>query len=48
MMDLDAARAERAADIEALAELDDDQLAYLARIDEVPDPETEGLGCDGV
>jgi hypothetical protein len=42
---LDDARAERAADIAALADMDDAQLDYLARVAELPDPLTDGLDC---
>jgi hypothetical protein len=42
---LESAQAERAADIDALADMTDDQLDYLARIDELPDPITDGLDC---
>lgn len=30
-------------DIDALDQLDDDQLAYLAHVDELPDPDSDGL-----
>jgi len=43
-----AAIADRAADIEALADLDEDQLYYLAHAEEIPDPVTDGLGCEAV
>jgi len=41
--DLAAAAAAHEADVEALADLDDDQLDYLARLDEVYDPVTAGV-----
>lgn len=40
------AAAARAAEIEALAGLDDDQLDYLGNLDQVSDPATDGLECD--
>jgi len=43
-----AAIADRAADIEALADLNEDQLYYLAHAEEIPDPVTDGLGCEAV
>jgi hypothetical protein len=39
------ARAARDADIERLATLDEEQLYYLAHLDEIPDPVTDGLVC---
>lgn len=36
----------RAADIEELTDLDPDQLEYLAHVDELPDPVSDGLEMD--
>lgn len=46
MGDLEKARQDREADLARLAELDDDQLDYLARVHELDDPLTDGLGFD--
>jgi len=43
---LEDAAAARAADIERLAELDHDQVAYLGNLDQVRDPASDGLECD--
>lgn len=40
---LDDADQTHAADVEALADLDDDQVDYLGRVDERSDPATDGL-----
>lgn len=42
------ARAHRAhnRDVDKLADLDDEQLRYLADADQIPDPYTDGLECD--
>jgi len=39
------AAAARAADIDRLAELDEDQLYYLAHVGDIPDPVTDGKSC---
>lgn len=40
------ARAQRHADLESLDGLDDAQLDYLSRVQELVDPITEGVDCD--
>lgn len=40
------AKAAHDADIESLAELNDDQLLYLAGVQDLEDPVTDGIGCD--
>lgn len=42
---LEAARADRRAEVQALERLDEDELAYLARAGDVYDVETDGLEC---
>jgi len=44
--DLARARAERLGDVAALEQLAQDQIDYLARVDELDDPETDGMDCD--
>lgn len=50
MSDLDAlartlaeAEAERSADVDALADMNDDELRYLAEAGDMPDPATDGI-----
>lgn len=40
------ARRQRAADLLKLEDMNDDELDYLARVDELPDPLTDGIECD--
>lgn len=42
------AEAEHALDLDHLAELDPDEVEYLGRVDELEDPETDGIECGGV
>jgi hypothetical protein len=37
------AEAERAADVEALGAMTDDELRYLAEAGDLPDPDTDGV-----
>ena len=46
MTDLEDAAVARDADVAALATLTPDQIDYLARLNEVPDPLTDGLACE--
>lgn len=43
--DLEAAREDYVADVKTLDDLADDQVDYLSRLDEVEDPDTDGLEC---
>lgn len=43
---LEEARRQRAEDLLRLDEMNDDELDYLARVDELPDPLTDGIECD--
>lgn len=43
---LELARAQRDADIARLAAFTDEELDYLARLDEIPDPTSEGVEYD--
>lgn len=40
------ARRQREADLLKLDDMDDDELDYLARVDELEDPLTDGIECD--
>lgn len=46
MTDIEAAQQDRAADLDRLADLDADQVDYLDRLAEVPDPLSDGIECD--
>lgn len=43
--DIEAAKADHVAEVEALADLEDEQVDYLGRLAEVEDPDTDGLEC---
>lgn len=42
------AAAEHDTDVVALGTMTDDEVAYLAAVDTLRDPDTEGVGCEGV
>ena len=44
--DLEEARAAYFADIDALADLDDDQVHYLGNLDQVEDRLSDGIDCE--
>jgi hypothetical protein len=46
--DLRAARLARERDIERLAEMEPEEVEYLGRVHELPDPLTDGIGCESV
>lgn len=43
---LAVADAERAADIDRLADMDEAALAYLAGVEALPDPDSDGIEAD--
>jgi hypothetical protein len=43
---LAAAAAAHDADVEALGDMDEDQLYYLSHLDEIADPLSDGIDCD--
>jgi hypothetical protein len=45
---LDAAAQAHVADVDALGEMTPEQLDYLARVADLPDPLTDGLECEGI
>ena len=40
------ARAEHVEDVNKLGEMSADEVEYLDRLNELPDPETDGLECE--